>query len=100
MIVFTYPNYGQPDGYSELTAHSGQSCTIVRELGDDERDPEVGRMFIVRFEDGVEGTANEDELHDHKFGPFERTWMSGNLVRRCAGCSIVSMDSDEEEEEA
>jgi hypothetical protein len=60
--TFTYPDYGTPNGFPELTAHSGQTCTIVRELGDDERDPEVGRMFIVRFPDGTEGTANEDEL--------------------------------------
>jgi hypothetical protein len=91
-VIFTYPNYGQPDNHPELTAHSGQECEIVRELGDDERDPEVGRMFIVRFADGVEGTANEEELHEHDFGKFEHTRLTGNLVRRCSGCEI---DEDE-----
>lgn len=60
--VFTYPNHGTPDGYPELRAHSGQTCVIVRELGDHERDPEVGRMFIVRFADGTEVPACQDEL--------------------------------------
>lgn len=61
--IFTYPDYGTPDNFPHLTVHSGQSCIIVRELGDDERDPEVGRMFVVRFNDGTEGTANDEELN-------------------------------------
>lgn len=60
--LFTYPDYGTPVGYPNHVAHSGQNCTIVRELGDDERDPEVGRMFIVRFADGDQLTVNENEL--------------------------------------
>jgi hypothetical protein len=59
---FVYPDYGTPDGHPELTAHSGQLCTIVRELGDDERDPEVGRMFVVRFTDGEMYEVNDSEL--------------------------------------
>lgn len=60
--TFTYPDYGTPVGFPDHVAHSGQTCTLVRELGDDERDPEVGRMFIARFADGVELTVNHDEL--------------------------------------
>lgn len=34
---------------------------------------------------------------EHDFGPFERTRLTGNLVRRCkiAGCKVVSMDGDD-----
>lgn len=54
MPLFTYPDYGSPPGFPDHVARSGQQCTIVRELGDDERDPEVGRMFMARFSDGAE----------------------------------------------
>jgi hypothetical protein len=62
MHTFTYPDYGTPVGYPEHVAHSGQTCEVVRELGDDERDPEVGPMYVVRFADGMELTACGDEL--------------------------------------
>ncbi len=42
--------------------YSGQQCLIVRELGDAERDREVGRMFRVRFADGGFIDAFRDEL--------------------------------------
>lgn len=38
--IFTYPDYGTPDGYPELTAHTGQIVTVLRELTDEECDPE------------------------------------------------------------
>lgn len=38
------------------------AVSIVRELGDDERDPEVGRMFEVRYGDGGTVHAFADEL--------------------------------------
>lgn len=60
--TFTYPDYGTPVGYPEHVAHSGQTCTIVRELGADERDEEVGPMYFARFEDGAELCVNYDEL--------------------------------------
>jgi hypothetical protein len=44
-------------------AHTGQRVTIVRPLGPDEADPtDVGPMYRVRAEDGVEFDAFEDEL--------------------------------------
>lgn len=62
--TFTYPDYGTPDGYPDHTAHSGHACTVIRELGDDERDPEVGRMFIVGFADGAELCVHAEELSE------------------------------------
>lgn len=62
--TFVYPDYGTPVGYPDHVAHSGQTCTIVRELGDDERDPEVGQMFVARFADGAELIVNADEVTD------------------------------------
>lgn len=63
--TFTYPNYGTPPAYPGHVAHSGQPCEIVRELGDDERDEEVGPMFMARFADGVELLVLHDELMPH-----------------------------------
>lgn len=60
--LFTYPDYGSTSSYTEHIAHSGQQCTIVREMGDDERDEEVGPMYVTRFADGVELTVLYDEL--------------------------------------
>jgi len=36
--------------------------------------------------------------HEHDFGPFEHTRITGTPVRRCSGCSVVSLDGDEDEE--
>lgn len=60
--LFTYPNYGTPPCYPEHVEHSGQRCTIVRELGDDDRDEEVGPMYLVKFNDGTELLVMYDEL--------------------------------------
>ena len=46
-------------GYPE---RSDQAVTVVRELTPDEVDAEVGRMFRVRFADGIETDAFEEEL--------------------------------------
>lgn len=47
----------------ELLDHSGQTATIVRQLEfGTEVDPEVGPMYRVRFDDGAEFDAFEDEL--------------------------------------
>jgi hypothetical protein len=71
MPKFTYPDYGTPDGYPELTAHSGQSCTIVRQLTDEECDPECQPAYRIRFADGLEATANGSELS------FDAGWDNG-----------------------
>lgn len=47
---------------AEFAHRSGQPVRILRELGDAERDPEVGRMFRIAFEDGITLDAFEDEL--------------------------------------
>lgn len=48
---------------SELNSRSGQAVTILRKLTEDECDiNEVGNMFRIRFDDGYETDAFEDEL--------------------------------------
>lgn len=46
-------------GYPE---RSGERVEVIRPLAADEADEEVGPMFVVRFEDGVEAHVFEDEL--------------------------------------
>lgn len=50
-------------GDSKLNGRSGQEVEIIRELTADECDKaEVGNMFRIRFDDGYETDAFEDEL--------------------------------------
>jgi hypothetical protein len=50
-----------------LASKSGQLVTVLRELGDAERDlEEVGRMFEVIFGDGSIGCVFQSELHQQK----------------------------------
>ena len=57
--VFTYPNYGTPDGYPQYTAHSGQVVTVLRQLSESESDHE---MYEIEASDGWKGHAHRDEL--------------------------------------
>lgn len=34
--------------------------------------------------------------HEHNFGPFERSNWAGTLHRKCDGCDVVSLDSDDD----
>lgn len=45
-----------------LEKHSGESVTILWELGDDERDWEIGRMFHIEFPDGDTADVFGNEL--------------------------------------
>ena len=47
---------------SDLMKYNGTEVEIGDELTDAERDPEVGRMWHVKFYDGYTGDAFEDEL--------------------------------------
>lgn len=47
---------------SDLVQYNGTKVEIGAELTDDERDPEVGRMWHITFCDGTNGEAFEDEL--------------------------------------
>ncbi len=66
--LFTYPNYGTPDGYPDYTAHSGQIVTIVRELVktvEYDFDPDSNDlMFEVKADDGWTGSVWASELSD------------------------------------
>jgi hypothetical protein len=46
----------------EYTKRAGQLVTVVRQLTDDECDPDNQPMYLVRTEDGWEGHAWGDEL--------------------------------------
>lgn len=47
---------------SDLKKYNGTEVEVGTELTDDERDPEVGRMFHITFFDGKKTDAFEDEL--------------------------------------
>ena len=47
---------------SDLVKYNGTEVEIGAELTDEERDPEVGRMWHITFHDGIESEAYEDEL--------------------------------------
>ena len=47
---------------AELWHRTRQPVTVIRQLGPDEVDEEIGRMYHVRFQDGFEGDVFEDEL--------------------------------------
>ena len=47
---------------SDLVKYNGTLVEVGAELTDNERDPEVGRMWHVTFKDGFRCDAYEDEL--------------------------------------
>lgn len=47
---------------SDLIKYNGTLVEIGTELTDNERDPEVGRMWHITFYDGKHSDAYEDEL--------------------------------------
>lgn len=49
--------------YDQYRDRMGQRFTILRELTDQEKDPEVGRMYKIRFADGTEIDAWPEELY-------------------------------------
>lgn len=51
-------------GDSGLNDRTGEKCTVIRSLTEKEADLfETGPMYHVRFEDGYETDAFEDELN-------------------------------------
>ena len=61
---------------SDLLKYNGSDCEIVRELTDDECDKaDVGRMYKVRFADGKEIDAFEDELDEAAFANDDYVWQ-------------------------
>lgn len=68
--LFTYPNFGRPDGFPEHTAHSGQRVRVLRKLTPEENETEED-MYEVRAEDGWTGTACASEL------TFTPGWADG-----------------------
>lgn len=62
--VFCYPE--EFTTLPEYTAHAGQTVTVVRQLTDDECDPECQPMWRIRADDAWEGSANDDDLDNPK----------------------------------
>lgn len=60
--VFTYPDFGTPDGHPDYTAHSGQTVTVTRQLTNTECDPECQPMLAIVADDGWQGHAHAAEL--------------------------------------
>jgi hypothetical protein len=58
--LFTYPDYGTPDSFPELTKRSGQNVWVIGKV--DGLDDEVEPMYNIKFEDGLEHQAFESEL--------------------------------------
>ena len=92
--------YDSHNGDSKLNARTGQVVEVLRELTDREADiADVGRMFHVRFADGFETDAFEDELevHDgvktivdehHSFQVVDKVplgYVIWNIGNTCAG---------------
>lgn len=60
VMKFIFDAHG---GDSQLNRRTGQTVVVLRELTEKEADiTDVGRMFRIRFEDGFETDAFEDEL--------------------------------------
>ena len=52
-----------PDGNGiMLRNYTGQQAEVLRRFGPEENDPENSPMYLVRFPDGVETGAWEEEL--------------------------------------
>jgi hypothetical protein len=61
--VRTYQSTSSRDGWPGYRERSGMRVIVLRALNEDEVDmSEVGQMYTIRFEDGVETDAFEDEL--------------------------------------
>jgi hypothetical protein len=69
--IFTYPDYGTPDSHPDYTTHTGQPVTVLRQLTDDECDPECQPMLEVQADDGWRGHVHAAEL-DGTVRPLRR----------------------------
>ena len=49
---------------TRYTHRNGFACRIISELGDKERDAEVGTMYVIEFQDGEKIDAFFDEISD------------------------------------
>jgi hypothetical protein len=58
--LFTYPAAFLM--YPDYRAHSGQLVTVVRQLTDEECEPECQPMYLVRADDGWTGHVDASEL--------------------------------------
>ena len=82
-MLFQHLNWPEPTVETAIRQHHGQRCQVIRELGDSERDPEIGRMWHIQFEDGFETDAFEEELvheaEDSEEG--EEDWSYGSTTK-------------------
>jgi len=52
--------------YSQYADREGQPFAVIRQLSDKKRDPEVGVLYLIRFEDGTEIHAWPEEVLEEK----------------------------------
>ena len=52
----------EPPEHARRMAHKGERVKVLAELGDDDRDVEVGRMFRIEYQDGTTDDVFADEL--------------------------------------
>lgn len=59
-MTYTFNTHGSD---SEWMKRDGEKCVVIRPLTEDEADIfDVGSMYRIRFSDGIETDAFEDEL--------------------------------------
>jgi hypothetical protein len=63
MTTRKFTSSSETPGYPSFAERSGQLVEVIRELTDIDFE-EVGPMFRIRFADGVETSAFDDELTD------------------------------------
>ena len=56
----------------DYSAHRGQRVTVIRQLTDDECDPDSEPMWRIRATDGWTGDASDYELEDKPLPPVEQ----------------------------
>ena len=79
---------------SEWSKYDGYYCEVIRPLTQDEADiEEVGPMYKVRFTDGVEIDAFEDELTADEDYPIRCTAEGCPRANRCARFTIKNTES-------
>lgn len=87
-----YAPYGESYIESEdtLRSYGGQTATVLRQVGPEEADEEVGNMYEVMFTDQFTGTAFEDEL---------TATGTEQLYRKCRDCHLFVEENSSREED-
>lgn len=84
--------------YEQHADREGQPFTVLRKLTDEERDPEVGTMYRIRFDDKVEIDAWPEEVQSQLAAAITARAISGGVaeVRQFLGLPVAIDKSREE----